>query len=143
MLRLAQLRGQTACTNEATLLTLLVGWVLQQSEAQYARHVLTQAQQQWVCSQAASTALTDQPVQSPSAVSSWTVTALTVQTLRLLVQGCWTFARLRSCLPYLHRFLSSRRRQRGHQESTIRRQLLVHLGQADLDSALVFSCSSA
>jgi hypothetical protein len=143
VLRLAQLRGQTACTNEATLLALLVGWALQQSATQHARQVLTQAQQQWACSQAACTAVTDQPVKCPPTVSSWTVTALTVQTLRLLVQGSWTFARLRSCLPYLQRFLSSRRRQRGHQESAIRRQLLVHLGQADLDSALVFSCSSA
>ena len=79
---------------------------------------------------------------SKASVSSWGVTALTVQTLRLLVQGCWTFARLRSCLPYLQRFLCSRRRQRDHQESTIRRQFLAHPGLATSPSSLFF-CSSA
>jgi hypothetical protein len=71
------------------------------------------------------------------------VTALTVQTVRLLIQGYWTFDRLRACLPYLQRYLCSCRRLRRHQESTIRYQLVVHLGQADLDASLVFSCSSA
>ena len=79
---------------------------------------------------------------SKASVSSWGVTALTVQTLRLLVQGSWTFARLRSCLPYLQRFLCSRRRQRDHQESTIRRQFLAHPGLATSPSSLFF-CSSA
>jgi hypothetical protein len=68
---------------------------------------------------------------------------LTVQTLRLLVQGCWTFARLRGCLPFLHRFLTGRRRHRDQQESTVRRQFLTHPGLAASASALFFFCSSA
>ena len=143
MLNLAQLRGQSACTHEATLLALLLAWALLQAEVQYARQVLTEAAEQWARSLDPSGASEPLPAPSPPSVSSWTVTALGIQTMRLLVQGYWTFARLRSCLPYLHRFLCSRRRQRDHQESTIRRHLLAHPGLAVSGSSLAFSCSSA
>src|SRR2546421_10324251 len=43
VLRLAQLRGKTAATNEATILALLVCWALQQQEAGRARELLQQA----------------------------------------------------------------------------------------------------
>ena len=143
LLKLAQLRGQTASTNEATLLALLVAWALQQSEARHARQVLTQACQQWALAHAQAAEATPAPVPAEPTVSSWTVTALTVQTLRLLIGGYWTFERLRACLPYLQRYLCSARRQRRHQESTIRSQLLVHLGLSDRDASLLFFCSSA
>ncbi len=143
VLRLAQLRGQTACTNEATLLALLLGWAFLQSEVQHARQVLTEAAEHWASSLSTSGASEPLAAPSPPTVSSWTVTALGVQTMRLLVQGYWTFARLRSCLPYLQRFLCSRRRQRDHQESAIRRQLLLSLVPTCSDSSLSFSCSSA
>jgi hypothetical protein len=140
ILQLAQLRGKTASTNEATVLALVLGWALLQSEVQHARQVLTEAAEQWARSLAVSEEASPPAVPT---VSSWTVTALGVQTLRLLVQGDWTFARLQTCLPYLQRFLSRRRRQRDHQESTIRHQLLVHLGPMASDSSPFFSCSSA
>jgi hypothetical protein len=151
-LKLAQLRGQTASTNEATLLAVLLAWALLQSEVQYARAVRSLAAEQWAGSLAPAEpqesqepAGVSEPLAAPSppTVSSWSVTALCGQTLRLLVQGYWTFARLRSCLPYLHRFLCSRRRHRDHQESTIRRHLLAHLGLLDSNSSLFFFCSSA
>ena len=143
VLRLAQLRGRTACTNEATILALLLAWALVQSEVQYARHVLTQATEQWMHALAGGRDSQPAPAGSPVTVSSWGVTVVAVHTLRLLVQGYWTFARLRSCLPSLHRYLCSRRWQRDHQESTIRRHLLAHPGLAAFGSSLVFSCSSA
>ena len=142
VLKLAQLRGQTAVTNEATLLALLLAWALMQSEVQQARQVLTAAAEQWAPSLGPSDAAEPVAAPSPPTVSSWTVTALGIQTLRLLVQGYWTFARLRNCLPSLQRFLCSRRRQRVHQESTIRRQFLVHPALAASDASLFF-CSSA
>lgn len=147
-LKLAQLRGQTASTNEATILAVLLAWALLQSEVQHAREVLTEAAEQWACSLDAPAEpepeAVSEPPPAPSlpTVSSWSVTALCGQTLRLLVQGYWTFARLRSCLPYLQRFLCSRRRQRDHQESTIRRQFFAHPGLARSDASLFF-CSSA
>jgi len=139
VLKLAQLRGQTALTNEATLLALLLAWALMQSEVQQARHLLTEAAEQWACSDACEPCVAP----SPAHISSWTVTALGLQTLRVLVQGFWTFAHLRSCLPVLLRFLCSRRRLRDHQESSIRRQLLLRLTPMQSDSSLSFSCSSA
>lgn len=142
VLGLAGLRGQTALTNEATILALLLAWALQQSELHYARHVLTQASEQWMHTLAGERDSQPALAGSPVTVSSWGVTAVAVQTLRLLVQGYWTFARLRSCLPFLHRYLCSRRWQRDHQESTIRRHLLAHPGLAASGSSLFF-CSSA
>jgi GAF domain-containing protein len=56
VLKLAQLRGKTALTNEATILALLVCWALQQQEAQQAREVLSQAVQQVATIPAASVA---------------------------------------------------------------------------------------
>jgi hypothetical protein len=143
LLKLAHLRGQTAETNEATLLALLVAWSLVQPEIQFARQVLTAACEQGfpAPSPHADVPNSDPPVPaSPLIVSSWGVTALVVSTLRLLVQGRWTFERLDACLPDLQRFLCSRRRQRIHQESTIRRRFLDHPG---LRASSLFSCSGA
>lgn len=142
VLRLAQLRGQTALTNEATLLALLIAWALQQEEGQQARQVLTAAAQAWAHSQRP--APDAEPLEATvPVVSSWSVTALAVQTLRLLVQGSWTFARLRACLPFLSRYLCSRRRHREQQESTLRRHLQLQFGLPELDASRFFFCSSA
>ena len=149
LLKLAQLRGQTALTNEATILALLVAWSLLQPEVACARQVLSQAVQQWQTAH-------DKPLDRAEGVepgaplatdttttlSSWTITALCVQTLRQLVQGCWTFARLYVCWPFLRRFLAQRRR-RQHQETTIRGQLLDRLGPLTAAASALFFCSSA
>lgn len=149
LLKLAQLRGKTAVTNEATILALLVAWSLVQPEVAYARQVLSQAVEQWqrthdaarVCAEGSKPGepLTTNTV---TTVSSWTTTALCVQALRQLVQGYWPLARLHVCWPFLLRFLSHRRR-RPHQESTIRRQLLDRLGPLTAFSSSSFFCSSA
>jgi hypothetical protein len=92
VLKLAQLRGKTALTNEATILALLVCWALQQQ----ARDVLAQASSHV-------TTLTAVPEQATETqehtVSSWLLTALCVHTLRTAVQGYWTPARVRSVSP--------------------------------------------
>lgn len=149
MLKLAQLRGKTALTNEATILALLVCWALQQREAAWARALL----QQVVASVPMLTAAPTQSVEplSPpmpeerreTPVSSWLLTSLCVQTLCVVVQGYWTPARLRVCLPYLRRFVCSGPRQRVHQETTIRCLLKAQSEQTSAGSALLFSCSSA
>lgn len=149
LLKLAQLRGKTALTNEATILALLLAWSLVQPEMAIARQALSQAGEHWEHAhrQAAASAPGDKPAlplaTSPlTTVSSWTLTALCVQTLRQQVQGVWTFARLQVCWPFLLRFLSHCRR-RQHQESTIRRQLLDPLGPLAASSSSLFFCSSA
>jgi len=53
-------------------------------------------------------------------VSSWLLSGLGLDTLRQQVQGSWSEARLQACLPRLRRFLCSRPRRRGHQESIMR-----------------------
>ena len=150
VLKLAQLRGKTALTNEATILALLVCWALQQQEAQQGREVLAHASPH-VATLAAAPASTSQDTAVPEqaaeprerTVSSWLLTALGVQTLRTAVQGSWTPARLRACLPHLRRCVCESPRRRQQQESTIRRQLRTQLAGAVPASSPVFFCSSA
>ncbi len=165
LLQLASLRGRTVLSNEATLLALLVAWSLLQEEVLFARAVLTAAVEQWARVQAPAPVqqgdpcLTDAAEQSALAqaptspqqgdpcftavnVSSWTTTALAVQTLRQVVQSVTTPARVRQCLPWLVRFLCSRHRRR-HQESCIRRELLASGILTGASPSLLFSCSSA
>jgi hypothetical protein len=143
VLKLAQLRGKTALTNEATILALLVCWALQQEQAQWARALLSQAQQQLASPAAGQTTQPAAADQREGALSSWMLTALCIQTLRVVVQGFWTPARLRVCLPYLRRFVRGSPRRRQHQESTIRLSLAAHLAGPAPGSSLSFSCSSA
>jgi hypothetical protein len=53
-------------------------------------------------------------------VSSWLLSGLGLDTLRLQVQGSWSEARLQTCLPRLRRFLCTGPRRRMHQEATVR-----------------------
>jgi hypothetical protein len=147
ILKLAQLRGQTALSNEATILALLVAWALVQSEVTWARALLSQAVHQWPTQHGAARATTrliepDQPLAPAPPVSSWTITAVCVHTLRQLVVGCWSLARLQACWPLLLRYLAHRRR-RQHQESTIRSQLLDRLEAPLASSFSLFFCSRA
>ena len=140
VLKLAQLRGKTALTNEATILALLVCWALQQQEAQQARDVFAHASSQV----ATLTAVPEQATETREhTVSSWLLTALCVHTLRTVVQGYWTPARLRACLPHLSRFVCESPRRRQQQERTIRRQLRTLVAGAVPDPSPVFCCSSA
>lgn len=149
MLKLAQLRGKTALTNEATILALLVCWALQQQEGVQARELLQQVSRvlQSTAPQAPqdeAEAACEKLQEGPEGeVSSWLLTGICVQTLRVVVQGYWTPARLRACLPQLRRFVRGSPRQRQQQESTIRRSLRAHLAGPAPGSSLSFSCSSA
>ena len=57
---------------------------------------------------------------APLPVSSWLLTGLGRDTLRQQVQGTWSQARLRACLPRLGRFLVLTPRLREHQETAVR-----------------------
>jgi hypothetical protein len=150
VLNLAQLRGKTALTNEATILALLVCWALQQREAAQARDLLAQVRAHVArlttgSASASQNTTGAEHVAEPRerVLSSWVLTALCVQTLRTVVQGSWTPARLRDCLPQLERFVCESPRRRQQQESTIRRQVTAQLAAARPASAPVFCCSSA
>jgi hypothetical protein len=147
ILKVAQLRGKTALTNEATILALLVAWALLQPEVTFARAVLSQAVAWWSQAhvQVPITTQVSEPdklLATMTTVSSWTITALCVHTLRQLVVGCWTLDRLQTCWPLVLRYLAHRRK-RPHQESAIRSQLVDRLGKPSGSSFSLFFCSSA
>jgi hypothetical protein len=131
VLKLAQLRGKTAQSNEASLFVCLLAWALQQEQVDEARQIIGQAIAELGESQRVPITVT---------ISSWGLHVLSIQSLRLCVQGYWTPARLRQCWPRLRRFVCSRRKRRRHQETTIRAMLCQQFG---LDVALFFNCSSA
>jgi hypothetical protein len=103
LLRLNQIRSKHRTSVEATVRALVIAWALHESTTTWLRTLLT------------ATASSASVV-----VSSWLVSGLGLETLRQQVQGRWSEARLQACLPRLRRFLCSRRRRRGHQESTVR-----------------------
>jgi Transposase DDE domain len=103
LLRLNQIRSKHRTSVEATVRALLIAWALQESTTMWLRTLLS---------------ATTSP--ESSVVSSWLLSGLGLDTLRQQVQGRWSEARLQTCLPRLHRFLCSRPRRRGHQESTVR-----------------------
>lgn len=160
LLPLVQWRGQTAATNEATLLALLVATALQQNVASQMRQQLSQALSQWSqqhlatasasVSDATSAASVPNAASVPDApsarsqlsISSWTLRSLSVQTLCQVVQGYWNVQRLSACLPWLGRYLCHRRK-RPHQESTIRSQVLTRFAPAASETSLLLFCSSA
>ena len=110
VLKLNQLRSTQCTPVEATVRLLLIAWVLQEGEAAQVRALLAGL---WSGAATVSNGV-------PRAVSSWLLTALCVETLRQQVQGQWTAARVRVCLPRLQRFLVHRPRRREHQESAVR-----------------------
>jgi hypothetical protein len=103
LLRLNQIRSKHRTSVEATVRALLIAWALQESTTMWLRTLLS------------ATASPESVV-----VSSWLLSGLGLDTLRQQVQGRWSEARLQTCLPRLRRFLCSRPRRRGHQESTVR-----------------------
>ena len=103
LLRLNQIRSTQRTSVEATVRALLIAWTLHESTTTWLRLLLR------------ATAALESVV-----VSSWLVSGLGLETLRQQVQGRCSEARLQACLPRLHRFLCSRPRRRGHQESVVR-----------------------
>jgi len=103
LLRLNQIRSKHRTSVEATVRALLIAWALHESTTTWLRTLLS------------ATVAPERIV-----VSSWLVSGLGLDTLRQQVQGRWSEARLQACLPRLHRFLCSRPRRRGCQESTVR-----------------------
>jgi hypothetical protein len=103
LLRLNQIRSTNLTSVEATVRALLIAWALHEETVVTLRTLL--------------------PTGTPRAatpVSSWLLTGLGLDTLRQQVQGTWSEARLRACLPRLRRFLASSPRRRRHQESAVR-----------------------
>lgn len=103
LLHLNQLRSTNLTSVEATVRALLIAWALHEETMVTLRTLL--------------------PTGTPrdaTPVSSWLLTGLSLDTVRQQVQGTWSQARLRACLPRLRRFLARSPRRRTHQESAMR-----------------------
>jgi hypothetical protein len=107
LLRLNQIRSTNLSSVEATVRALLIAWALHEATVGHLRALLPTG-----------TSTEVMPV------SSWRLTGLSLDTLRQQVQGTWSEARLRACLPRLRRFLASSPRRRRHQESAVRAWLV-------------------
>jgi hypothetical protein len=115
MLKMHPLPCKRQDSVQATIRALLLAWVLQERQATQVRSLLQQLIQ---------SALSE-TIGLPGArpLSRWSLSKLCLQTLRQQVLGQWSMARLRACLPRLQRFLTGKRRQRGHQETDVRHWL--------------------
>ncbi|HSX82736.1 MAG TPA: transposase [Candidatus Saccharimonadia bacterium] len=103
LLRLNQIRSTNLTSVEATVRALLIAWALHEATVGTLRALLPTG-----------------PSMEGTPMSSWLLTGLGLDTLRQQVQGTWSEARLRACLPRLRRFLASSPRRRRHQESAVR-----------------------
>jgi hypothetical protein len=103
LLRLNQIRSTTLSSVAATVRALLIAWALHEATVATLRTLLP----------------TDTP-RGATPGSSWLLTGLSLDTVRQQVQSTWSEARLRACLPRLHRFLARSPRRRRHQESAVR-----------------------
>lgn len=119
MLRMHTISCKRQDAVQATILALLVAWVLQEQRATHLRALLQEAIR---------SALEKEPT-APSTriLSSWTLSKICVITLRNHVLGQWSMQRVRQCLPHLQRYLSATPLKRGHQETDARQWLMVAL----------------
>lgn len=112
LLRLGQIRASSRAGAEATIRALLVAWLLQEQNNRHLQAMLANRLP-------APSEQGTQQQRNPAVLSNWTLTVLSLETLRQQVLGHWNEARVRECLPRLRRFLTSRS-SRPHQESQIR-----------------------
>ena len=111
LLRLNQIRSKHVTSVEATVRALLIAWAWHESTTTRLRTLVH---------------ATAPPMMA--VMSGWLLRGLGLDTLRQQGQGRWSVARLQACLPRLRRFVCSRPRRRGHQESTVRAWLEQRAG---------------
>jgi hypothetical protein len=112
LLRLGRIRATSLAGAQATIRALLIAWLLQEKTGRELQALLPRL------GRAPHETDTQEQTSSP-VVSSWTVSVLSLETLRGQVVGQWSAARVRECLPRLRRFLVSRS-HRPHQETAVR-----------------------
>lgn len=115
------LRSETAQTAQAMIVALLVAWLLMEDDLEALRRQLSDGE----------------PAVCP--LSSWQLARLSSQSLRQLVVGWWSPARLRTLLPEFRRLFRQRRTRplREHQRRYRFRSVLLR------ELASSFDCSSA
>jgi len=114
-LRGAQVRCRTPEAVQAEVRAWLLAWVLQEAEAATLHEILEQVQ---------ATDPQDVSEWADRPLSSWMLTSVCLDTLRVQVLGQWSAARVRACAAELQRYLRSSPRKRTHQATAIRRWLV-------------------
>jgi len=95
LLRVQPIRAKRQQAVEATIRALVVAWALQEQLVAEVRALLPTSSR------------------DPHApASSWLLATLGVESVRTIVRGSWTLARIRTCLPLLVRLLVTSRRKR-------------------------------
>jgi DDE family transposase len=122
LLETHRLRCVQTARVRASLLVLLLSWLLQEEELVAARLLLQEA-----CalpSEITPSTLMPEPEQGQTgAISEWMLASLHLDVLREQIRGSISAARLRACLPRLHRFLRGSPRQRTHWFTQVRHWL--------------------
>lgn len=111
LLHISQVRAHTVETAQAVVRAMMVAWVLQEEEA-------AQLRQELLLVQTEGPLLHTQIIERP--LSSWLLSAICLDTLRMQVQGQWTSARLHACRRALLRFVGGSPRRRRQHETVYR-----------------------
>ena len=119
-LRLHQLRLEDFARVSCVLQLNLIGWWLQEEEAQWMREILTSvlvplADDLSEVSESAEGP--GEPETGEWILSSWTVAHFCCEQVRTMVRGAWSHRRIQQCQQALQRYVRSRKRKRGHRET--------------------------
>jgi hypothetical protein len=119
-LRLHQLKLQDWERVSCVVQLTLIGWWLQEEEAQWMREVLTSV----LVPLADDLGEVGEPEESQAeqekgewVLSSWTLAHFCCEQVRTMLRGAWSRRRIQECQQALRRYVRSRKRKRGHRET--------------------------
>jgi len=119
-LQLHQVRLKDWQRGSSVLQLCLIGWCLQEQEAEYLRELLSgllQPQAEEIGDWRQSKQDEGEQEAGSWILSSWTPAQVCCEQVRTMLRGAWSQRRLQQCLPLLQRYLCSRPRKRGHCET--------------------------
>jgi hypothetical protein len=98
----------------------VIGWWLQEEEAQWMREILTSVLVPLADDLSDGRELTESVEESEAGewiLSSWTLAHFCCEQVRTMLRGAWTHRRIEQCQQALQRYVRSRKRKRGHRET--------------------------
>lgn len=118
-LHLHQLRIKEWQRVSSVVQLALIGWGLQEQEAQWMRdllgRVLEPLAEEVVPVEAGEPS--EQPEKAARILSSWTLAHFCCEQVRTMLRGAWSRDRMQQCQHALRRYVCSRARKRGHSET--------------------------
>ncbi len=119
-LQLHQLRLQEWERVSCVVQLNLIGWWLQEEEAQWMREILTSTLVPLADNLSAVREPGEgagEPEEDSGILSSWTLAHFCCEQVRTMVRGAWSHRRIQECQSALQRYVRSRQRKRGHRET--------------------------